>query len=122
MERVAIMLRPRKDIHERISAAAKELDKPITAWVMDAIMAKLPQGTMATVKKVEPTEAEIKKSVSEQVLTIMEGGQWFLKSDVVGRFGSTTKYELNLALSELIRTGKIKEDAGAEIYRIRRVI
>ena len=55
-ERIAIMLRPRKDIHERISAAANELDKPITAWVMDAIMAKLPQTKAISVVQEAPQE------------------------------------------------------------------
>ena len=50
-KRIAIMLRPRKDIHERISAAANELDKPITAWVMDAIMERLPKETTTPAKK-----------------------------------------------------------------------
>ena len=114
-----IALRIEQEIWDRFDIEAKKMCQPITGWILVTAIERLPKETKTTTTPDKETPV---LPLTEQILAIMEGGQWFLKGDIIGQLGSIAKYELNLALSELIRAGKIKEDAGAEIYRIRRVI
>lgn len=93
MDRVAIMLRTRKDIHDRIADAAKEVDKPITRWVMDAIMEKLPVAKMAHGKsKSESAEPEntfmgkmqLAESLKPRILEVLkEQGGWVTIAELI---------------------------------------
>ena len=89
-KRIAIMLRPRKDIHERISAAANELDKPITAWVMDAIMERLPKGHQTGPIKEKPLKPKDEYGiVKERIPGILADNRerWIGMKELAGLIG-----------------------------------
>lgn len=122
MKKHTIAVRVDSERFQLIEHAAKTEGIPIASWCTSVLCRSVKGTEKPPVKKVEPTEAEIKKSVSEQVLTIMEGGQWFSKDDIYHQLRNVKKYSFNLVMNELFATGKIKDTEGVRPYKVRRVL